>query len=95
MRNPSIVTISAAIALVLASGTCVAQDKPNSTSAKKPNASATTASKAPKATAQMPAQSNSSTAKALGERNTPAANRVAPTTDRADDSCHHGKDSDA
>lgn len=99
MKNPSVFAIAAASVLVFVCAASTAQDKPNTTAAKKSSGSVTSSSKAAKATAQTPTQLNSTNAKALGERSgikqsTPAANQIAPAMDRAHESCH-GKDSDA
>ena len=93
MKSLSVLALPAAIALVLASASSTAQDKPG-TPAK------TSTSKPAKASAQTRTPLGSESTKALNERSgggtqsTPAANRIAPASERAHESCH-GKDSDA
>lgn len=98
MNSLSVLAIPTAIALLLASAASTAQDKPNTVTAKKPSASVSNSSKAAKATAQTPAQSNSRSVKALNEgggatQSAPAA--TVPAAKQVDESCHHGKGSDA
>jgi hypothetical protein len=99
MKSLSVLALPAAIALVLASASSTAQDKPGTATAKTSTAGVSSSSKPTKATAQTRTQLSSGSTKALNERSgttqsTPAANRIAPTSERAHESCH-GKDSDA
>ena len=99
MKFLSVLTVPAAFALIVASTTSAAQDKPNTAATSKPSSTANAPAKA-KPTWQGSTQLKNTLNAPSNERNavkpqsTPEVTRVSPVGEGTYKSCH-GKDSDA
>ena len=94
MSLPSLIAVPAAIVLVLASASSVAEDKPTSSTASKP---VTTLSKSAKQKpAAAPQDAAVKTVKQGTEKETaPSATQSKPISERSYEGCEHSKSSDA